>query len=491
MVFDEEGRRLPNQSVNWNVDLGTIISSDSVTNCVGEACCVVRSTTNHETATITAQTGSQISYGWVEYGIAGDPSVLPITPENGTVLSDGVDIQYYLYDPDCEEYNIYSIEIFIDGQSIGYVTETDPIYYWETFTCANGAHTIRAKATDSDGNIMWSPTTTVQTDNYINNISATPDEFDPSLGEQATISATLNESVDWTLTIQDTEGTTTVYTTMGNGNSVSCSWDGATALNEDLFQYTIETTSGSHIGATAKGWVAKKIIPDNQVEVLSVAARGLKYWPLAVCRLYDYAKTRGFKAKKLYPKTGTWARISSILAYHNCRMLYIDSHGYYGPAGKTATGTYLYRTVMELTDGLVLSYPAAGGPPLAVSTLNLENSNQMRFVFLDSCLSGKCGSVSGENDMAKAFGMYSSSNMSAGDQTYIGWYAASGDNLTYADWVWELFYKWYPAGRTLERAEWLAYYTDTSKFNYIYNTNLKNYGGSNNTSYFTTFFEVH
>lgn len=280
-------------------------------------------------------------------------------------------------------------------------------------------------------------------------------------------------------------------------------WDGATLLNEDLFQCTVSATatSSGQTCTTSERWVGKKIIPDSQVRVLAVAGPGLSAtWPLHIDPIYSYAISRGFPAKKLYPKTATWNRVKSILQNGVCRMFYVAAHGYF-QSRPALGGGVTYRTHFTLTPttgvpGRVVSYPISGYPYQAVSSIGLENSSQMRFVMVDACYSGASGTTSGENDMAKAFGMYSSSNMSAGDQSYIGWrYSCSGTTLAaelkYTDYILELFYAFYPSGRVLYQAEWMAYYTDPSRFEYIYSQNLMNYGGYYNTAYYTTFFEVY
>lgn len=490
IVRDEEGRRIGGETITWGLDLGTLVSSESSTSAVGEATATVRSTANHETATVTAQVGSLVGCGWVEYGNPSDPSILPVSPHNGEALSGGVYITYWLGTPYGGIESLSTIEVFIDGQSTGLIGPDDPSTYWETFTSANGTHTIRARLTDTNGNSMYSPVTTVETDNHINTLQVTPDEFDPGLGEQATITASLKESANWQLTIKDTSGSNTVYTATGTGSTVSCTWDGATALNEDVFQYTITVTSGSQSGASATGWVGKKVIPDNQVEVLSAAGKNLPYWPIRYSPMYDYAKQRGFKAKKLPPKAAKWARISSILSYGNCRMFYINCHAKFSHFNWG--GTAYDRTWIIVGDRQVLSYRSPASPNVAIEDLGLENSDQMRFVWLDGCQTGYYGSTSGMNDMARAFGMYSNSNMIWGDQTYCGWKDASGDPPTdYQDWCRELLYRFKDSGRPLERAIFLTYWSDPSTFDYIYNDNFVTYGGDSNLSYLTTFFEIY
>ncbi len=127
------------------------------------------------------------------------------------------------------------------------------------------------------------------------------------------------------------------------------------------------------------------MVPDSQVEVLAVAGPNISklLWPLHIYPIYDYAKERGFKAKKLYPATATWPRVESILQNGVCRMLFVNSHGYYQPR-PDAFGNTVWRTHFTLkgivgTTGRVLSYPVAGyNPPTyaAVSELGLREFEQ-------------------------------------------------------------------------------------------------------------------
>ncbi len=200
-------------------------------------------------------------------------------------------------------------------------------------------------------------------------------------------------------------------------------------MDDDLFEYDITATptAGGQSFTTSKRYVGKTVVPDSQVQVLAVAGPDLVsiVWPLTISPIYDYAKERGFKAKKLYPATATWSRVKSILQNGVCRMLFVTCHGYF-QARPDSYGDTVWRTHMTLKGtvgitGRVLSYPVAGYHPprdAAVSELGFQDSNRMRLVMIDACKSGESGSVSGgENDMAQAFGMYSDSNMADMDET--------------------------------------------------------------------------
>ncbi|MCE5314615.1 MAG: Ig-like domain-containing protein [Armatimonadota bacterium] len=93
VVFDKERRRLSGQSVTWTIDLGAIVSSDSVTNAVGEATATVRSATTADTATISISCGDVTGYDYVEFASDDAPSIRIAEPTNGDTVSGDVKIQ--------------------------------------------------------------------------------------------------------------------------------------------------------------------------------------------------------------------------------------------------------------------------------------------------------------------------------------------------------------------------------------------------------------
>ena len=473
------------------MDLGTLVDSESSTDAVGEATAVVRSSTNHETATVTVQVGSLVGYGWVEYGNPGDPSILPFSPSMGGVLSDDVYVTYWLNDPDNVLANLCDLQVLVDSEVIGGAMYTDPTVEWHTNMCTNGLHSIRACVTDATGNTMYSPVTWVTTDNAIHAVNVSSYEVDPSTSLTTTISALLKESADWAFTIKDSTGNNTVCSTTGTGTVISYTWDGATPLDDDLFHYNIAVTSGSNAGKSNSGWVSKATVPWSQVQVVSAAGADIHYWSQRIQPLYHYAKARGFTARRIPPQLCTYQRLSSIMAYGNCRMLHLFTHSglvCYGSVG-------IWKTTIELYKGQNFASDKNGLPGYPRPTIadwGLTDSDQMRFVFLDGCHTGAFGMHTGQaNDMATAFGMYSYSNMLWGDQTYVGWLDYIYNNPVYQDWIEGMIESFHHAGRPLYNAEFLTYWHDPSKFNDIYNNNLVNYGGDYDESYLTTFFEVY
>ena len=246
IVYDEEGRRLPNQSVNWNVDLGTIVSSDSVTNCVGEAYLVVQSTTNHETATVWAETGSVGAGCYVEYADEGDPYIIITSPTGGDV-SGFVEVDSVAYDNDSYD-PLEKVQLYVDGVKRGGITtgggRASGI---ETETLSNGIHALKAYAIDNIGNPMWSQVVYINVYNSISNLQPSKmeiftDDADPGNVE---FCAQMMESGTWSFQITDSSNNV-VYSTSGTGpGPIQASWDGKTSgvYNRGIYKATTTTTS--------------------------------------------------------------------------------------------------------------------------------------------------------------------------------------------------------------------------------------------------------
>jgi hypothetical protein len=225
MVFDEEGRRLPNQNISWNVDLGTIVSSDSVTNCVGEAYCVVRSTTNHETATVWAETGSIGAGCYVEYANEGDPYIIITSPTGGDV-SGFVAVQVITFNSDG---GTPDTQLFVDGTPKGSITTNEyRLSGLDTCQLTNGWHILKARATDDSHNTMWSQEVSIYVDNEVSSLDYSSEIFtdEPNQGP-ITLSAYMNSSGTWSTEIRNCKDDSVAYTTSGTGpGPISLSWDG-------------------------------------------------------------------------------------------------------------------------------------------------------------------------------------------------------------------------------------------------------------------------
>ncbi|MCL5103580.1 MAG: Ig-like domain-containing protein [Armatimonadetes bacterium] len=458
IVADEEGRRLANQPVSWSLDLGSLTDAMTTTDGNGVATAIVHSTTNHETATVWAQSGSAIGGYWVEYAAPGDPSILPVSPAYGETLSGGRYLEYWINDPDGTADSFQGVEIYVDGQVICSTTWEEPWTYWDTFTVSNGSHSVKAKVTDAMGNIMFSPLTWVTTDNLVSALASSSVEVIPGSGT-TTISASLSQTSDWDLTIKDSSGQNVVYSASGSGDNVSYTWDGDTPLDDDLFQYTVTATSNGKTESRV-GWLSRPTVPDSQVQVLCAAGSRLSDWSERILPLYKYAKIRGFKAKRLPPQLATYERIGSILANGVCRMLQIYAHCGIGTYGSLQFGTK-YKTNFELANMAIVSnsYDLPASNWRTVEGWGLRSTDQMAFVFQDGCESAKYGAFSGENnDLAVAYGFYNNQNLQDNDRAYCGWRVYTwGDDL-YANWIRDWFESWHYAGRTLDRAIWLTWY---------------------------------
>jgi len=253
MVFDEEGRRLPNQPVTWNVDLGTIVSSDSVTNIVGEAYLVVQSTTNHETATVWAETGSVGDGCYVEYADEGDPYIIITSPTGGDV-SGFVTVNVWAQDDDITD-SVSDFKIYIDGVQKGYATTNEyrPTGI-ETEKLSNGWHALRVLAMDDEYAGMWSQEIQMHVCNPISNLQIAQSEIvidEPNPGN-ISFNAVMNEIGTWSIEIKNHQGTVVYSNSGANQGVVSANWDGKVDGNYILGVYTATLSASTASGTSTK-----------------------------------------------------------------------------------------------------------------------------------------------------------------------------------------------------------------------------------------------
>jgi adhesin/invasin len=83
IVADEEGRRLANQPVSWNIDLGTVISSDATTDAAGVATLILQAPSTPGTANVSITVGGSTTICYVEFASPTAPSVRILTHREG------------------------------------------------------------------------------------------------------------------------------------------------------------------------------------------------------------------------------------------------------------------------------------------------------------------------------------------------------------------------------------------------------------------------
>ncbi|TFF93601.1 hypothetical protein EU546_06015 [Candidatus Thorarchaeota archaeon] len=155
-----ESTGLKNVSLHYSVDGGawTVLTMEQIPDSL------------RYSATIPEQAfGSEVSY-YVEASddfeqvtatseesfYVGDPDVPTISvssPPIDDVLSGVVNFTIFGYD---EGSGVASIEVFVDGASVGFSSDTTYVFAWDTSTVEDGEHTVRFEVRDEADNVAYS-----------------------------------------------------------------------------------------------------------------------------------------------------------------------------------------------------------------------------------------------------------------------------------------------------------------------------------------------
>ena len=118
IVRDIEGKRFPNEAVTWSADLGTVVSSDTATDAVGEARLVLRAPSLAGTANVIVTSGSVSATAYTEFASATAPSVRILTPMSSEIVSGVVTVSLQASDPGGTDTGIYDLAVVVDGQPL-------------------------------------------------------------------------------------------------------------------------------------------------------------------------------------------------------------------------------------------------------------------------------------------------------------------------------------------------------------------------------------
>ncbi|MBI2843456.1 MAG: Ig-like domain-containing protein, partial [Armatimonadetes bacterium] len=405
----------------------------TTTNEVGEATAELISTTNHETATITVESGTVVGYGYAEFAHPGDPHIRILEPAPGTNLSGTAVVRAEVYDTDADGSDeIVSMTLYVDGAIRGSITTND--YYpsgVDTWRLSNGPHTLSASATDSEGNTMWSQRVSVNVYNSISEVSISPTELfsdEPDQGN-ITISGRLNEAGTWNVQITDMSGNT-VFADSGSEGAFQSAWDGKVSGNyiDGLYRATLTKDSTTHTTAIT-------ISAAHAPVFISGLLRGEEQWSrdatidemevvMDACRA-QYARFTAI-ADPLW-STGIDPEQNRVRK-GLCDWLK-DDYRYWFHTG--------HGEVRRLRDSLwhaMIMFPDVGGTRLvcgndywalpaerpfirAFSDIGVWTS-QYHIVMINACWSGGSWLQGYDQSIPNAFGNYGAVEI---DQTYLGW----------------------------------------------------------------------
>lgn len=508
VVRDMEGKRFPNVSVSWAVDIGTVVRSDAMTDAIGEAELVLRSTSTPGTASISVTAAGAAVISYVEFASTTAPSVRILSPTANQVLSGEMTIEIRAVDPAGVDSGITAVTVEVDGQTIGTNLPSGGGFTWPTFRSANGMHSIRAIATNFDGETASSQTVLVATANDYFNVSITNslcNVNDPDPAERVTtITAQQETASDWELSIIRAGESTPVRTFTGTSTQISAAWDGRDSggITCSSGAYTFSVSSGSQ-GMQMQtesfdwfDWLALvNATPGEPVALLVEAQKGPESYN-RIRNIQASCVARGLHCIILPERIACWELFRDLMFQYQPRVLYIHTHGRYeirregdfttllpqvteflmpGATGYVSVGAY--RPWDDEHGTYYPQYAAPGERPLTspfinhyITELGLSGgSTYLHLVAIDSCFSGRLGAVVDDyptqnmdspyrldwlysNDMAWAFGIYNKSGAS-----YCGWYEQMiGNSPSHTGMLSDVFGHM-SSGYSVERAIWFVW----------------------------------
>lgn len=498
IVRDEEGRRFGNEAVTWNVDLGTVISSDSTTDAVGEARLVLQAPSTPGTANVSVTVGGVTVTDYAEFASPTAPTVRILAPTVNETVSGVVTINIRASDPGGYKFGIHQIAVTVDGQPLSAIATGNSNTAWATYTLPNGTHTIRAAASDGDQEYGYSQAVTVTTSNDIFNASVDNGMFDandPDPNKRiVTISAEHDESTDWEVEITKRGASTPTRVFTGTGTAISATWDGTDSqgnpASRGRYKYTI--LAGQQGGMLAQSYdfalwdciVFLRTNPDAPTALL-VEGNYFDNNHELFDIVEDACETRGFQVITIPEKYATWDRFQFFMNVYEPTILYMTTHGHY----EIRTGTDCLPALLpqvsqfKLKDSWVYAYrpqdnqgncypeyPEPGQPAYAnipaedenlwwpqmeahyVSELGLTYYSPLKLVWMDSCMNGRIGSLYGDlsdqfnpyevniygaNDLASMFGIYDNSWTIGA--SFCGYFEVSFADDRYRDFLGRIF----------------------------------------------------
>ena len=495
IVRDEEGRRFGNESVTWNVDLGTVISSDSTTDAVGEARLVLQAPSTSGTANVSVTVGGMTVTGYAEFASLTAPSIRIIEPIENDTVSGTMTIKLQAWDYYGAKPGITNIGVSVDDEPLASAAPTRPEVIWQTYRYDNGTHVIRAAVADGDQETGLSQAVTVTTSNGIYGLNVVNGLFDANDTDPAkrttTITAYQQQPTDWEIEFKKRGASSPTKVFTGTGTTINATWDGTDSNGNPAppGQYGVTIRAGGTQGLLSQSYefslwdyiVFLRTNPDAPTALLVEGYHfGNNNELLEIVE--DACEHRGFQVITIPDRYATWDRFHFFMNVFEPTVLYVVSHGDYGiRSGQSCLPALLPQVSrFMLKDAWVNAYrpqdnqgnwfpeyPPAGdnayerirdpqsGLPAQqypniyahyVSELGLTYYSPLKLVWMDTCLNGRIGSLYGDlsdqfnpyevdiygaNDLAIMFGIYH--NAWAIGASYCGFFEVSFADDRYRD----------------------------------------------------------
>ncbi len=500
IVRDEEGRRFGNEAVTWDVDLGTVISSDATTDAVGEARLVLQAPSTPGTGSISVTVGGVTYVGYAEFASPTAPSIRILTPAQNETVSGVITVKLVAWDNGGVYPGITNIGVSVDDQPLDSAAPSRQQITWQTFRLSNGTHVLRAAVADGDQETGFSQAVPVSISNGIFSVSTTNDMFDANdpnpANRTSTITAYQEQPTDWEIEIkkQGASSPTKVFT--GTGTTISATWDGTDSGGNPALpgQYGYTIRAGESGGMSLSYgfsiwdyWVFLRTNPDAPTALL-VEGYPFVYSSDCLHIVEDACERRGLQVITIPYRYATWDRFHFFMNVYEPTVLYITTHGHYEirdgedcqPPRLPQVSRFMLKDAMvhayRPQDGQgnwFPEYPAPGDHAFAtilnpitgdpaeeypdlyahyVSELGLTYYSALKLVWMDSCMDGRIGSLYGDlsdqfnpyavdiygaNDLASMFGIYD--NAWTIGASYCAFFEISLDDERYKNFLGRVF----------------------------------------------------
>jgi hypothetical protein len=501
IVRDEEGRRFGNESVTWDVDLGTVISSDTTTDAVGEARLVLQAPSTPGTANVSVTVGGTTATNYAEFASPTAPSVRILEPVVNDILTGTVTVKLQVWDYYGAKPGVTNVGVSVDNQPLGSASPTRPQIVWQTYYYGNGTHIIRAAVADGDQETGFSQAVAVTTSNDIYGLNVANGMFDANDSDPAkrttTITAYQQQATDWEIEFKKQGASSPARVFTGNGTTINATWDGTDSGGNPVppGQYGVTIRAGATQGLSADSfgfslWDYIVFLRSNIDAPTALLVEGYPFSYSSECLhiVEDACERRGFQVITIPYKYATWERFHFYFNVFEPEVFYINTHGDYEiRSGQSCLPSLLPQiSRFMLKDSWVNSfrpqdnqgnyfpeYPPAGdnayerikdpvtGDPATqypdmyahyLSELGLTYYSPLKLVWMDNCLNGRIGSLYGDlsdqfnpyavdmygaNDNASMFGIYD--NAWTIGASYCGFFELSFDDERYKNFLGRIF----------------------------------------------------
>lgn len=495
---DEEGRRFGNELVDWDVDLGTVISSDATTNAVGEAHLVLQAPSFPGTANVSVSIGGTSVIGYAEFASLTATSARILEPVTNDTVSGAVTVKLQVWDYYGAKPGVTNVGVSVDDQPLGSAAPTRPQVVWQTFRYGNGTHVVRAAVADGDQETGLSQAVTVTTQNDIYGLNVVNGMFDANDSDPAkrttTITAYQEQSTDWEIEFkkQGASSPTKVFT--GTGTTMSATWDGTDSggnpASPGQYGVTIRAGESERDSFNFSLWDYIVFLRSNIDAPTALLVEGypFTYGPECLRIVEDACERRGFQVITIPYSYATWERFHFYFNVFEPQVFYINTHGDYEIRSGQSCQPPLLPQISRfmIKDAWVNSFrpqdnqgnwypeypppgdnayerirdpitgnPASQYPDLYahyLSELALTYYSPLKLVWMDNCLNGRIGSLYGDlsdqfnpyevdiysaNDNCSMFGIYD--NAWTIGASYCAFFELSFDDERYKNFLGRIF----------------------------------------------------